>query len=175
MIFLKICGCAALNESRKNTLIYSHIGQAEKLSAEGFCWQAVSEYEKALQLCQDQPPADKVLYQKGLLLIGPCNPEPEFDRALAAFREMIDAYPESRYMTAAKTWVYVIEAHIALGKRLAESELKVNALDRHLRDREKKVQSLKEELKTLKEQLKKLKQIDLELNKKRELSLPAEE
>ena len=175
MISFKIFGCAGVNGSRNHTLVDNHLARAEDLAAEGFFWQAISEQEKALKLCRNQPPADKVLHQIGRLLIDSRNSEPDYDRSLATFRQLAYAYPKSPYLKSAESWIFVIEGYIDLRERLAKNELAIKSLNNELQHKQVIIQSLKDQLKILKEQLNKMKQIDLELNRKRVIPIPGEE
>ena len=131
------------------------------MAKNGNCLQAIREQEKALLLSPDQPPGDLTLYEMGLLWIDPRNREPDYNKSLEIFKQLILIFPQSEYREEAATWTFVLIKFIESSDHMKEKEFKINILRDELQQKDKVIQILKE-------QQRKMKEIDLELNKKRE-------
>lgn len=134
----------------------------------GFTWQAISEQEKARELFPTRPPGDRILYEMGMLLIDPRNQDRDYKQSLEIFQQLIRVFPQSRYRKEAETWSFILSSLIESHNRLKENNTEIKTLRIELLHKEQMIQGLRE-------QRKKMKQIDLELNKKREPTVPEEE
>jgi len=168
LAFLTLNGCSSVGEYHKKARIYQHLDRAKELAGSGYWWQAISEQEKALKLSPDRPPGDRILYEMGLLLIDSRNRDRDYDKSLKIFHQLLREFPQSGYRKEAETWAFVLAALIQVQERLKKSETNAKELQNRILHKEKLIE-------TLKDQRKKMKQIDLELNKKREPTVPEEE
>ncbi len=103
----------------------------------------------------------------GLLLIDSRNRDRDYNKSLKIFHQLLREFPQSGYREEAETWAFVLTALIQVQQHLKKSETHVKELQNKILHKEKLIE-------TLKDQRKKMKQIDLELNKKRELKVPEE-
>lgn len=126
---------------------------------------AINEQEKTPIIFPAQMPGDRILYELGLFIADPDNPEQNYSKSFDRFQQLITIFPDSEYRKASETWSSMISAYLALDHRLKKSEFKIKLLQEKIIQKEK-------EIEILREQRNKMKQIDLELNKKRELTSP---
>ena len=129
------------------------------------CTPAINGQEKISTLFPDPMPGDRILYETGLFLADPENPERNYIKSFDRFQQLIAMFPDSKYRKAAEVLSSMISAHLALDHQFKKSEFKIKLLQKKIIQKEK-------EIETLREQRNKMKQIDIELNKKRELTSP---
>jgi outer membrane protein assembly factor BamD (BamD/ComL family) len=161
-------GCSSISEHRRKVQAYNYLDNAKELMERGYTWQAINEQEKARELFPAKPPGDRILYEMGLLLIDPRNQNRDYNKSLEIFQQLIRVFPQSRYRYEAENWRFIISILIESLNRIEKDKCEITTLHNKLLNKDKIIHGLRE-------QRKKMKQIDLELNKKRELTAPEED
>jgi peptidoglycan hydrolase CwlO-like protein len=172
------------------TVVSAGLADADTLIANG-------DYALALQRNEETAArypeilADQILYQKGLIHAHPRNPEPNFPKAIEAFRELKETFPDSGWVLAADAWMMTLEGIVkkdqslsALKKDLQKREKTIGqlntqasarlALTKQLNNRvlqlESQVADLERQVADLESQLEKLKKVDLGIEEKKRTS-----
>ena len=65
--------------------------------------------QKALDLLNDEPPADTAIFTMGLLYAHPKNPKKDNKRAIFFFNRVIKGYPDGPWAEQARIWVGVLD------------------------------------------------------------------
>ncbi len=166
LIILLLCGgCSWVEERRRQIQTDARVDREKKQLERRHSTHAVGEQEKTLTFFPGPIPADRILYELGMFMTDPDNPEQNYSQAFDRFQQLITMFPDSEYRKAAEAWSSIISAYVDLDHQLKKSELKIKLLQKKIFQKEK-------EIETLREQRNKMKQIDLELNKNRELTSP---
>ncbi len=116
---LLIVGCSSLR-SRE------YILKSESLLAKGEFEAALEENEKILSVYINKPPADKALYNMGLIYAHYANPQRDYKKASEFFWYLIKNFPKSPKTDEAKIWISVLnkieENKLKLHDNVAKSE-----------------------------------------------------
>lgn len=80
----------------------------EFLSRQNFV-ESIRENEAVLTLSAQRPPADKALYNLGLLYAHSENPEKDYEIAIYFFDRLLAEFPESTWGEHARVWIAVLE------------------------------------------------------------------
>ena len=97
---------------------------------------------------------DQALLLLGMVLIHPDNPEQDVLQAAACFQRIVDHYPDSHEVAAARTWLAMIT-------RLDENERIIKSLANTSAVLEKQLKTEKNKRNRLEERLQQMKAIDL--------------
>jgi len=165
LIILLLSGGCSWVEHRRQAQADARMAREKKQMERGHSTHAISEQEKTPTLFPAQMSGDRILYEMGMFMADPGNPERNYSKSFDRFQQLITMFPDSEYRKAAEIWSSMISAYLSLGHQFKKSELKIKLLEKKIIQKEK-------EIETLREQRNKMKQIDLELNKKRELTSP---
>lgn len=107
---------------------------------------------------------DDILYQRGLILVHPRNPQRDDKQAKESFLKLVEKYPESSLREEADIWIAIINEIENKNKYVTTIQLETSPTRKEL---EEKKQELQNELKETKQQLDKtqdkLKEKDQEL------------
>lgn len=98
---LLIISCSSL-KSRQ------YILKSESLLLRGEFEAALEENQKILSIYSDKPPADKALYNMGLIYAHYANPQKDYKKASEFFWELIKNFPKSSKAEEAKIWIGVL-------------------------------------------------------------------
>jgi hypothetical protein len=197
-------GCTHSSSQRSNredlwgkTVVGAGLADADTLIANG-------DYALALQRNEETAArypeilADQILFQKGLIHAHPRNPEQNFPKAIAAFREIKETFPDSRWVLAADALAMALEGIVkkdqsfsALKKDLQKREKTIGQLntqasvrlaltkqlnnqvlqlESQVADLESQVADLESQVADLESQLEKLKKVDLGIEEKKRTS-----
>ncbi|MGE5219050.1 MAG: hypothetical protein ACM3SP_18805 [Chloroflexota bacterium] len=138
-------------------------------SARGPIVQTPTNFDTVLRenqaaLAKRKGAQDLALYNVGVILADPSNPKREPAKAMHSFKTLVTEHPRSAYAEQAKTWIHVLEQQ----QKIADEKQKLAAEKRALnRERE----MLLQERQKLKYASEKSQQLDMEIERRRRLSL----
>ena len=131
---------------------------------------------------------DDVLYQKGLILVHPRNPQRDYKQAEESFLKLIEEHPTSPLREETKVWIALINEIEKRGRRIQNVQSEVGILQGQLKEKDRQLatvqgrvkekdqelvtmqdqlQKLQAELSELKGQIERLKEIDLGIDDKK--------
>jgi tetratricopeptide (TPR) repeat protein len=174
-------GCAAgLSSYKRQKDGNRHLDQAEKLIGKGDYEGALKEDMLAIELLSGGSPGDRALFQIGLILAYPDNPERDYNKALGYFERVAEEFPESSLKEEARVLEGAMKEILLRESRIKEGEETLNALTKQLNAvkeaqtrTEGRNKGLEESVRVLKKQLNAMKEIDLGTEEKRRDDTPA--
>ncbi len=86
-----------------------HISAASALLQKGDIDGALRENQKALTLAGKESPADKAIYNIGLIYLHYKNAQKNYEKARAQFERIIKEYPDSPLVEEARIWSGVLQ------------------------------------------------------------------
>jgi len=131
---------------------------------------------------------DDVLYQRGLILVHPRNPQRDYKQAEESFLKLVEEHPTSSLREGTKVWIALINEIEKRERRIQNVQTEVGTLqdqlkkkdqqlvtvqgrikekDRELVTMQDQLQELQAELRELKGQIERLKEIDLGIDDKK--------
>ena len=134
---------------------------------------------------------DDVLYQRGLILVHPRNPQRDYKQAEECFLKLVEGYPISPRREETKVWIALINEIMGRERRtqnvqsdvvtlqsllkekdqrLVTAQGRVKEKDQELITMQNQLQELQTELRELKGQIERLKEIDLGIDEKKRSS-----
>ena len=121
LAFLGVSGCSALLDSPQDAKIREEMARAEHLAGLGNYREAISLYEKTLEIAPKNPWKERALFNLGCLYASNDNPDRDFTRSLSYLRRLAEQDPGSRPRAGIQVWVGLMESLVSL-----ESELKAS-------------------------------------------------
>ena len=112
--------------------------------------------------------AAQSLFQIGQIYAHPHNPDRDVQKAMAAFRDIIDHYPASSLRPEAELWLTLLHD-------LRAQEAQIHALTQRHAPLEKKIKMQHQKILRLQDQLEKLKRIDIKIEEKKRDTIPQTE
>lgn len=122
--------------------------------------EAVRLADQVVALSAGKPPSDEALFYAATSHAHPANPQRDPALALALFRKLLDAYPQSPWAAAASSWIAIVEEREALAAQLRRLRAEQESASQAAR-------KLREENDQLQRLIQKLKQVDIEIEEKR--------
>ena len=154
VILAGIWGCTGL----QGALARPDYWQADHHLAGGDYQAALKQYQEITELYPQA--ADEALFGMGCLYAHPRNPQRDYQKALDAFRRVVNDYPRSRYREAAEAFLHVVGDAASQNSQTASQKKLVETL-------EKQVGTLEKQVEGLQKQIEQMKQIDRNLEEKR--------
>lgn len=158
-----VAGCSTQIQVRR------HLRESQELLQAGDYPRALIENQKALQLRQTRPPADRILFNMALIYASPKNPKRDYQQALEYFDRLAARFPDSAYTEIGRVWRLTVEEN----RKLRREVTKRRRLLKHAQDGKDEVSKLldqhnieieqyQNENRRLQDELEKLNQIILE-------------
>ncbi|HEY2988800.1 MAG TPA: hypothetical protein VGL11_13800 [Candidatus Binatia bacterium] len=124
LILVSVWGCATARPVRESAGDESvqAILRGRRLLAQQDYDGSVKEFQKALALSANKPPADDAIFHLGLISTHPGNPKKDYRTAMNYFNRMIKEYPQSPWVDQARAWVAVIQSNEKLAETLEKSK-----------------------------------------------------
>lgn len=144
-----------------------HLEQARRLFERGEHEAAFRENERALSLAGPNYPADRALFNMGLIAAHSQNSGRDYSKALAIFQRVIRDFPGSPLVEQSKAWVHVLSEHQRV---LAEHQKVSQERERLKREREALLEeklALNREKEKLSQTIEQSRKIDIEIEKRR--------
>jgi tetratricopeptide (TPR) repeat protein len=137
-----------------------HLERAQRLFERGEHDAAFRENERALSLAGPHYPADKALFNMGLISAHSQNLEKDYRKAQLIFQRVIREFPDSPFVEQSRAWVYVLSEHQKMSQEREalkrEREVLLQEKTALNREKEKLSQSIEQSRK-----------VDVEIEKKR--------
>lgn len=201
-LFLHIAGCLIVtlgagcaHVSRKEEVPTQFLVEVNAAILSGEYAAALSENHRLMEAFGDAM-GEALLFQRGIILSHPMNPERNDSKAMDAFQEMVNRYPSSPRCTEARIWIgllgianryknetlYLQDKAGLLEWRIRTHRCRTTVIYRtgrtqngHESDEpsnQEELQSLQEEVKSLQEQIEHLKKIDIEIEAEKRTVVP---
>lgn len=104
LIIALVSGCASLSGFRNRIAVNDHLKQGQRLFEQGDFRDAAKENQQALILIGRGDPADRALFNLGLIYAHPDNPESDYTQSVELFKKILEEYPDSPLFNNAKAW-----------------------------------------------------------------------
>ena len=122
LIFISVWGCAAQQSPREPDETLQAVLRGRRLLAQQDYENSIKEFQKALALSGNKPPADDAIFHLGVISAYPGNPKKDYRAAMGQFNRLIKEYPQSPWVDQAKAWVAVIQLNEKLAETLEKSK-----------------------------------------------------
>lgn len=139
-----ICGCAHGDDGTSAKSIYL---AANALFAQGNYAAALVQYRALLE--KEPETADRVLFEMGVIYAHPANDRRSYPDALACFRNIITAYPDSEYRRDSQMMTLQIQNVILKDKLIAKQQAQIDTYRRGMKSHEGEVRGLREQIASL--------------------------
>ncbi len=137
--------------------------QADHYLIDGDNSAALAQYRQITGLYPQA--SDEALFAIGSILASPAYPEKNYQKSLAALRQLTTEFPRSKYRQPAETLISLIG-------ELTTRETEVPALKRQVDSCEKQIDGLQKQVDSLQKQIEQMKEIDRSLEEKRRAMPP---
>ncbi len=108
-----ICtGCATFSGIKTKMAAQDHLKQGQLLFEQGAFRDAVEEHQRVLALIHGSDPADRALFNLGLIYAHQDNPDRNYVTSAALFKRILDEYPDSPLYNQAHIWYYLLNANM---------------------------------------------------------------
>jgi len=102
---LLVWGCASIERSR----LSGDLQSAAELFARGDFDGSRKANQNIIALSEGKPPADKALFNLGLIYANNKYPRKDYRKSIGFFQRVVREYPHSPLVPQAKTWMGVLE------------------------------------------------------------------
>jgi outer membrane protein assembly factor BamD (BamD/ComL family) len=154
VILAGICGCSGL----QGALARPDYWQADHHLAGGDYQAALKQYREITELYPQA--ADEALFGMGCLYAHPRNPQRDYQKALDAFRRLVNDYPRSKYREPAEALLSVVGEAASQNSQAAAQKKLIETLEKQLDGQQKQIEGLQKQIEQMKE-------IDRSLEEKR--------
>jgi len=161
VILAGIWGCTGL----QGALARPDYWQADHHLAGGDYQAALKQYQEITELYPQA--ADEALFGMGCLYAHPRNPQRDYQKALDAFRRVVNDYPRSKYREPAEALLSVVGEAASQNSQAASQKKHVETLEKHVETLEKQVDGQQKQIEGLQKQIEQMKEIDRSLEEKR--------
>jgi tetratricopeptide (TPR) repeat protein len=117
-----ISGCSHSGDGSPAGLSYS---QANDFFVQGNYEASLDKYEKLVE--KEPETADRMLFEMGIIYAHPKNDNKSYQKALACFRKIIRAYPNSEYRRDSQMMMLQIQNVIIKDNLIAEQQAQIEA------------------------------------------------
>ncbi len=123
LIALALSGCMTkMPPTRPGDEVLQTLLRGRRLLAQQEYDNSVKEFQKALALSGNKPPADDALFHLGLIYAHVGNPKKDNRTATNYFNRLIKEHPQSPWLDHAKAWIGVLQANDKLAETLEKSK-----------------------------------------------------
>ncbi len=140
VIVITLCSCTTLSNFEKRIEIIDHMHLGDRILSQGDTSQALKEYQKVISLSPHEPPADRALFNIGLIYAHHKYPQRDYKKSITFFKRMIDEFPESPLLEEATVWVEVLQvieegkqSNISLRKEKIKLEERIEIFKQKIR------------------------------------------
>ena len=110
VIIITLCSCTALSNFEKRIKVADHMHMGDRILSQGDTDQSLKEYQKVIALSPHSPPADRALFNIGLIYTHHENPDRDYNKSITYFKRMIDEFPKSPLVVEANVWIDLLQA-----------------------------------------------------------------
>jgi len=108
LIIAIFSGCASLSGIRNRMAADDHVKHGQRLFEQGDFGEAAEENLKALSLIDRRSPADRALFNLGLIYAHQDNPDRDHEKSVDFFKRLLEEYPDSSLYNNAKVWYFIL-------------------------------------------------------------------
>ncbi len=118
LIIAVFSGCASLSGIRNRMAADDHVKHGQLLFEQGDFRQAEEENQKALTLIDRRSPADRALFNLGLIYAHQDNPDKDHEKSVEFFKRLLEEYPDSSLYNNAKVWFFILNDNMEAKKQI---------------------------------------------------------
>ena len=122
LIFLSLFSCAPINEIKKQIEAREYLLQGQKLLAQRDYEAALSKYQKVLSMSPGKTREAEAVFNMGLIYAHFGYPKKDYEKSMHSFIKILNDYPESPLVEAAKVWVGVLQEKKGISQGLGKSK-----------------------------------------------------
>ena len=137
-----ISGCSSFNDQTKSVF-----EQANNLFGQGSYTASLDKYE---QIIGKYPTtADRALFEMGIIYSYPKNEQKDYQKSLACFQKLINAYPGSEYRQNSEMMIFSINNVAIKDKTISTQQTQIQTLKQEVKSRENEIIALQEKIEAL--------------------------
>lgn len=181
IVFIAISGCATIKEMGVKREASEYLITAQNLLNQGDYEGSLKENQKVLSLYTDTSPADKALFNIGVIYAHYGYSKRDYKTAIDHFKRVVKAFPQSPLAGEAKIWIETLQEIDRLAveietmqKEIEETRLENERLVKEIERLSEDVESTRLENEKLMNRIEELdkiitksKEVDIEIEKKR--------
>jgi len=118
LIIIIFSGCASFSGNRIRMAANDHLEKGQILFEQGDFEEASKENQRVLSLIDRGEPADRALFNMGLIYAHQDNPDRDYVRAVELFKRVLEEYPDSPLYNHAKVLFYVLNDNMKSKTRI---------------------------------------------------------
>jgi outer membrane protein assembly factor BamD (BamD/ComL family) len=92
--------------------------------------QALLESQRVLARFPDSPPGDAALFTMGLLFADDTNPYQDYEKALSAFRQLVEDFPHSPLALEGRVWACLLGSEVSAERKRDAHLARIRSLTR---------------------------------------------
>lgn len=136
LIFFTFLGCATLQEMDKRRSAQGKLELSQELLAQGDFGGALRANQEVLSTVGKSTPADKALFNMGLIYAHYDNPDKNYAQSKIMFDTLIREYPQSPLVEQAKMWKDTLDCVEREKEDSVKLEKKIEELERQTKGKE---------------------------------------
>jgi len=125
--------------------------EANVFFAQGNYEASLGQYEKLIE--KEPEPADRVLFEMGIIYAHPQNDRKDYQKALECFRKIIGDDPDSEYRRDSQMMMLQIQNVIIKDNLIAAQQKQIDAYRRGIKARENEIIALQKKIGTLEQKV----------------------
>ena len=122
LILIFVCGCVTMQTPPPVDEALQAVLRGQRFLAKQEYENSVKEFQKAMTLSGNKPPADDAIFHLGLIYAHVGNPKKDNRTAMNYFNRLIKEQPQSPWVDQAKAWVGVLQVNEKLAETLEKSK-----------------------------------------------------
>ena len=128
LILTVMHGCVSLSDMRTRRAAHDHLNQGQLLFEQGDFKEAAKENQYVLSLSGKNDPADKAIFNLGLIYAHQDNPDRQYEKSVESFKRILEEYPDSPLYNHAKIWYHLLNEDIRLNAENVRLNARVETL-----------------------------------------------
>ena len=112
LIIIIFSGCASFSGNRTRMAANDHLEKGQILFEQGDFKEASKENQKVLSLIDRGEPADRALFNMGLIYSHQDNPDRDYVRAIELFKRVLEEYPDSPLYNHTKILFFLLNDNL---------------------------------------------------------------
>jgi len=128
LIIVIISGCASLSVYRNKRTANEHLKKGQHLFEQGDFGESAKENRIVLSMIDRSGPADKAIYNLGLIYAHQDNADKDYSKSVEFFKRILDEYPDSPLYNQATVWFYLLNDNMKFQNQNMKSQAQIETL-----------------------------------------------
>ena len=112
LIIAIFSGCASFSDIRNRKAANDHLQKGQLSFEQGDFSEAAEENRKVLTLIDRRDPADRALFNLGIIYAHQDNSDRDYSKSVELFKRILKEYPDSPLYNHAKVWYFLLNDSI---------------------------------------------------------------